>query len=70
MDTEINIRHLTNNLVKAKSSIKQQRKWDTIYNNKTSDYWNSILWYKILETRNIKQSITIDKFNSKHKKKT
>lgn len=63
MDTEINIRHLTNNLVKAKSSIKQQRKWDTIYNNKTSDYWNSILWYKILETRNIKQSSTIDKFD-------
>lgn len=69
MDTDINInininiRHLTNNLVKAKSSIKQQRKWNTVYNNKTSDYWNSILWYKILETRNIKQSSTINKLD-------
>ena len=62
MDTEINIRHLTNNLVKAKSSIKQQRKWDTIYNNKTSDYWNSILWYKILK-QEILNSLMYNKFD-------
>ena len=61
MDAEINIRHLTNNLVKAKSSLKPQRNWNTVYNNKTSNYWNSIIWYKILETRNITQSSTIDK---------
>ena len=30
-------------------SINKKRNWETIYKNKTSTYWNDLLWKKILE---------------------
>jgi hypothetical protein len=34
-------------------SVSKKRNWDTMYNNKTSTFWNNLLWNAILEESNI-----------------
>ena len=33
--------------------IDKKRSWDTIYNNKTTTFWNNLLWSAILEDSNL-----------------
>ena len=58
---EVNLRNLANTLKNAKLSFKRQRPWDKPYNEKTSDYWNTLIWSTILKNRNI-SGTTVDKY--------
>ena len=34
-------------------SVSKKRSWDTMYNNKTTTFWNNLLWNAILEDSNL-----------------